>query len=290
MKIPFLPSKAVKMSKGLMGIGRFLSKFFPYLEIELVQLESEYSSEEYLAIAALASFLYFSLVLGITISLSFFLRVFSLQSVLYSSLEGFAIGFLVFVYLALYPKLLLRRSVRSLEKNLLAALRHLMVQTSSGVPLFDSIVSVSEAGYGSVSQEFKKIIKDTQAGISLTDALENSAMRNPSLHYRRTVWQLSNASKAGADIGNTLQAIVAGIISEQRVEIRKYGSQLNPLALMFTLFSIIFPTLGLIVLVIISGFVGFGLTEHVFLFVIVAVAIFQYMFIGLIESRRPAVM
>jgi pilus assembly protein TadC len=125
--------------------------------------------------------------------------------------------------------------------------------------------------------------------MNLADALEDSAVRNPSYYYSRIMWQVSNAVKAGSDIGPVLSDIVDFLAEEQRIEMRSYGAQLNTLAILYLMVCIIVPTVSLIFLMVISSFISLPITDS-FLYVIMGAMIFvQYMFIGLIESRRPVV-
>ncbi|MFA6907431.1 MAG: type II secretion system F family protein, partial [Candidatus Micrarchaeia archaeon] len=187
-----------------------------------------------------------------------------------------------------YPRYLVRKKVASIDRNLLFAARHLRIQTTAGTPLFESLVSASH-GYGEVSEEFEKIVATVQVGTGLADALEDSALKNPSYYYNRILWQMSNAVKAGTDIGPVLSEIVDFLAEEQRIEMKNYGAQLNTLAIMYLMACIIMPTISLIFLMVISSFVDVPITNTVLLLILVALVFIQYMFIGIIESRRPNV-
>jgi len=126
-------------------------------------------------------------------------------------------------------------------------------------------------------------------GTSLADALEDSAVRNPSYYYNRILWQMSNAVKAGTDIGPVLSEIVEFLADEQRIEMRNYGAQLNTLAIMYLMACIIVPTISLIFLMVISSFVDVPITDILLLFILAGLVFVQYIFIGVIESRRPNV-
>ena len=77
--------------------------------------------------------------------------------------------------------------------------------------------------------------------------------------------------------------------NEQKVLIRKYGSQLNPLAMMYMMIDVIIPSLGITFLIIFSSFSGIPVSETMFWLILVSVAFFQFSFIGIIKSRRPSV-
>lgn len=95
--------------------------------------------------------------------------------------------------------------------------------------------------------------------------------------------------RTGADLGNTLESIVNSISSEQKVAIRNYGSQLNPMAMMYMMLGVIIPSLGVTFLTILSSFTGLVITEMVFVGIFAVLFIFQFSFIGMIKSRRPSI-
>ena len=86
-----------------------------------------------------------------------------------------------------------------------------------------------------------------------------------------------------------LSEIVEFLADEQRIEMRNYGAQLNTLAIMYLMACIIVPTISLIFLMVISSFVDVPITNTVLLFILAGLVFVQYIFIGVIESRRPNV-
>ena len=289
IKIPllFMPQKkALALSHPLYKFSAKMNGKYKFLEKDLYKLDSEVAATAYLAAVLLNSLLYF-LMVGL-ISFVAFTRGKSPDAALWSlALAAFAFAAVLFFSMA-YPRWLVRKKVASIDKNLLFAARHLRIQTTAGTPLFDSIVSASH-GYGEISVEFEKIVANVQVGTSLADALEDSAVRNPSYYYNRILWQMSNAVKAGTDIGPVLSEIVEFLADEQRIEMRNYGAQLNTLAIMYLMACIIVPTISLIFLMVISSFVDVPITNTVLLFILAGLVFVQYIFIGVIESRRPNV-
>ncbi len=297
--VPFMPfpyKVAKPLIHGFIPVSSFLVKFFPSLDSELEEIGSKLESKDYLG-GALVSFLtYFSVIFLLLGMWAFRLELLGdLGTRLLILLISFMFAFAIFFYTMLFPKWTSTKKKDELERNLLFATRHLMIQTNAGVPLFDAMVSISEEygdpnfDYGGISREFKKIIKEVRSGRELTEALEDSARRNPSPYYRRVVWQLANSNKAGANIGTVLKDMVEFLSDEQRISIRNYGSQLNPLALFYMLTCVIAPTMGLVFLMIMSTFVDIPITEITFAVILVLLMVIQILFIGLIKSRRPKV-
>jgi len=200
-----------------------------------------------------------------------------------------AIGFLAFFYVVQYPMLIISKKIRDLDRHLLFSLRHMQVQVKSGISLFDALVSVSKGDYGLIAEEFRKCVKKISTGLSETNALEQLIFKNPSMYFRRVIWQVTNAIRTGADLSDTLDAIVENLANEQKVAIRRYGSQLNPLSMMYMMLAIILPSLGITFLVLLSTFSGFAVTEMIFWFLLCILIVFQFSFIGLIKSRRPTI-
>ncbi len=292
-RIPFVPFPLNKASTyarnlGLMGLGTRVSKLFPQLSLYLYQSEAEFDNDEYTTIALFTGLFWLVLIFTLGILLSFIVKLPSnyLFIILGSS---FAVFSLSFFYIMLYPKVLITRRTRAIEKNLLFALRHLLIQVKSGIPLFDSLASVARSNYGLVSQEFNAVIRKISTGIGDVNALEELALKNPSLYFRRALWQISNAVRAGADISNTLETIITNLSNEQRILVRKYGAQLNPLAFLYMMFGVIIPSLGIALLITLSSFTGIAIKTYFFWGILGFLILFKFNFLGIVKSRRPSV-
>lgn len=294
--LPF-PYKLVKgPCKRLYPVSSKLVKIFPSLGEELRNVDSILDAKEYISASLFMLGFYFSV-------MSFIMGAWAYRSGAVEGADGWAmlfmaaflISFALFMYAMIFPKWLFSKKKVELERNLLFATRHIMVQVSAGVPLFDALVSASEQygnaemDYGEISKEFNKIVKEVRGGKELTEALEESAVRNPSQYYRRVIWQLSNSQKAGTDVGKSLESVVDFLSNEQRIMIRDYGSQLNPLALFYMLMCVIAPSMGLVFMMIASTLVEMPLNEATFGAILAALLVMQVMFIGIIKNRRPKV-
>ena len=290
--IPFLPFKkgsALRIAHMLMGFGEFISKFFPTMKYELKEAGMDYEPREWCTFSMIGFLIYSSLI-SIVMLLVTFRSLEMHMTVLLSLGSGLVVGGMVFFVISMYPKVQVNKKVRDIEKNLPAALHHILVQIRAGVPLFNCIAAVARSDYGRLSDEMKTVLNEIDTGRSEANALEIIARDTPSLHFRRTMWQLVNSIKAGADVGDTIKEIVNDIAVSQRIAIKKYGSTLNPLTMMYMMFAVIFPTLGITFLLVLSTFSGGFMIDLNILLILILVflAIFQFMFIGMIKSRRPA--
>ena len=287
-KIPFVPIPIhlmLRITKKLLGIGGFLSKVFPTIDIDLIRADIELDKREYLTIAFISSFLWLFLTSGILIFLSSFKplpKSFSLSVPL-------AVFFSSFFYIKYYPNLITAKKLKDIDSNLLFALRSMEIQVASGISLFDSIVSISKEKYGLISEEFKKVVKKISTGESQIEALEELILRNPSLYFRRIIWQITNSLRSGTDLSSTLKVIVGDLSYERLVAIRKYGAELNPMAMMYMMIAVIFPSLGISFLMILSSFSSMQLSEIIFWLILGFTGFFQFILIGMIKSKRPVV-
>ncbi len=290
-RIPVVPvpmEKAQEASKHLLNWGEFFSNMFPGLAFELEQSEFRFEPREWVALALFTALFYFSILFTALFVVLVAIRIELTRMMLVTLGASSVIGLVGFMYVIFYPKLYVNRKVNQIEKNLPYALHHLLIEVRSGVPLFNALVSISQSKYGLLSEEMKRAVEDISTGKSEIATLETLARRNPSLYFRRVMWQIVNSLKSGADIGNTMKQIVDNLAEEQRVAIKKYGSQLNPLTLMYMIFAVIFPTLGITFLLMISSFVGIGIDlQLVLIGIILFLVMFQFMIIGLIKSKRP---
>ena len=288
MRIPFCPlpvNRAKIVAKRFYGLADPIARLSPTLRLELMQGGFNLDEREYLSIAIFTSL--FTLLL-VFVPLTIVFLPLGIEKALSI---GFPVSLFLscftFFYLKHYPKLVVHKKISDVEKNLLYALRHMFVHVKAGIPLFDTLVAVSSANYGSVSSELRTAVKKINAGEPIDSVLEELSLKTTSLYFRRAVWQLSNGIKSGSDVGSILKTIIDNISSEQKIAIRRYGSQLNPLTLVYMMIAVIIPSLGITFLMVLSSFSGASFSESTFWFILAFLVLFQFMFLGLIKSRRP---
>ncbi len=287
MIIPFVPfplKKLRRIIKIFEKSGNVIAKSVPSLKLDLYQAEIHLSPTRYSSIVVFTALFYFFLLTFLTFFIG--LVVGKVDFLLPISI-GAIFSFFVFSYLLKYPKFLAIRRMKRLERDLLNALEHILIEIKSGVPLFNAMAGVTE-GYGEISKEFEIIVKEINAGVSEIEALQRASVRNPSLHFRRAIWQITNAMKAGSDVASALEAIVSTLTREQIIAIRRYGQELSPYTLMYMLVAVIMPTLGITFLIILSSFSGIKIPSIIFPLILIGLSIFQYFFMGMVKTKRPS--
>jgi flagellar protein FlaJ len=286
--VPFPLEKVSKVSKVIIGFGESFSHFFPSLAWDLEQSDIDMEPREWVSVALFSGLFYFLMLTGVMMFITFTARITGPQAMGVSLLVGLSIGGASFFYINMYPKLVAKKKIRNLDENLPHALHHLLIQIRSGVPLFNCLVSISKSGYGQLSKEFERAVNEINTGKSEVETMEVLARENPSLYFRRVMWQLVNSLKSGADVGSTIKEIVDNLAVEQTMAIKKYGAQLNPIAMLYMVFCVIMPTLGITFLLVLGSFVGLSIQmEYVLLGILGFLVFFQFMLIGMIKSKRP---
>lgn len=290
MNIPYsvLPTKLLKkVAKYLFFLTKPLERINPYLGITLRQARINTTAHEYLGMCLFSDFFIFSFFF---VFFNVIISSLNVSNPLWAAFvtSFFLILFILFQQFA-YPKMIILKRIRNLERNLLPAMQNALVQLKAGVPLFHILAQISIGGYGEVSKEFLKIVRDVNAGKPQIDALDMIAFENPSPYFRRVLWQLSNRMKTGSDLAETVKEITVNLSREQISQIERYGSQLSPLSMFYMVIAIILPSLGLTLMIVMASFMNItdsGI-KAMFWSLYGGTLFIQFMFLGVIRSKRP---
>jgi flagellar protein FlaJ len=281
---------AKKLSFPFLGISFRLKKFLPALPQELQAAEIDMDDYEYIAISIVNIFFFYLLFFGLLFVLSYQIQLKPLPKALAeAALYAVGIGLLITFALIRYPSIMAGKRAEQINKNLIFALRDLLMQISSGISLYNGFVNVSKAGYGLVSEEFEKVAKAINTGSPVDEALKMMAIGTKSDYLKRITWQIVSTIKAGSSLKGALRAVVRELTREQKTMIRDYAHELNLWSLIYMLFAVAVPTIGAVMLVILSSFAGMGINNTLFIGFIVLCFLIQYVLIGFIKARRPVV-
>jgi len=272
-----------------LGTAQTFSKFFPSLKVNLLYADIKKDSREYIAEALQKTLFFFITILILTVVTFVFFKITQYGIAV---LVAFVMALFFFISLILVPSISAGKRIRGLERNLLPALQSIFVQINSGIPLFEVLTNVSKANYGGVSREFSKAVNKMNAGKSQVDALEDMVVENPSVFFRRAIWQIINGMKSGADLSATIEQAISLLAEEKVLQIQSYGSRLSPLAMFYMLLGIIFPALSIIFVILFVAIanVPANTISIIFGVVFIFIVLFQVVFLGLINIRRPSLL
>ncbi|MBU0761272.1 MAG: type II secretion system F family protein [Nanoarchaeota archaeon] len=290
-RVPFAFGSLDKLKKRSGFFKRFVGyKNKSKIGDSLKNADADATREEYLAVCTSGFFISFIILFVLSSTALILLGI--NNAFLFSFGLSFLFGFFVFFSRAVYPSVYNSRKQKEIEKNLIPALQDMLVQLNAGVPLFTIMINISAADYSELSQEFKKAVKEINAGMPQIDVLENLGKRNPSEFFRRALWQISNGMRAGSDISIVIEDTVHSLGEEQFIQIQHYGNKLNPAIMFYMLSSVILPALAITFLTIISSLINLPslITKVMFLALFAAVVIIQILFLGVVKSIRPSLL
>jgi len=263
---------------------RALANWFPQLQFKLESAEINKSVEEYLKqsvfFAFMLSFAFFFILLGLSTLFEMSLGMMLLLCFLF-----FILGF---VYMYKYPDFKILKIQREINREIVYAGRYLVIEFQAGVPVYKALKSCA-INYEHIGKWLGKIITRVDLGTPIEKAISDMLSVSPSFNLRRVLWQVLNSLKTGSDIAPSLNAVIDQIIREQLIEVKEYGRKLNPLAMFYMIIAIILPSIGIIMLVILSTFLGLKLDLALLFSLAGFFGFFQFMFYSIIKSQRPAV-
>ncbi|HLD76271.1 MAG TPA: type II secretion system F family protein, partial [Candidatus Norongarragalinales archaeon] len=132
-------------------------------------------------------------------------------------------------------------------------------------------------------------VRRINAGTSELDALSEASQQNPSLGFQRALWQLTNALKVGSDVSRVVESLVDEFIGEQKDQIRRYGQELSPWAMLYMMLAVVVPSLGVTMMLVVASFAKFSIPLIFLGGVIAFLVFFQLFFMNFISTRRPSV-
>jgi len=292
MRVPLMIiplGTAEKLTYSFRGLFGRLLVLYPGLRYDLLQAGMRISAESYLASTFLSAFLWAFFMFGAIFSAKFFVSGAGLSVAANTALPGAGLGLLLYAYYIFYPKIYAGKVSQSVDKDLVFALKDLLLQVSVGIPLYNAMVNISRADYGVVSDEFAHTVREVRVGVPMELALQRMAIRTNSEFLKKSVWQLMNAWKAGASLKGVLQSLVNDLTVNKRYLIKSYGQELNMWVLVYMLFAVVAPTIGTTLLVVLSAMTGSSVTAFTFAMLIGSSVMVQIILIGFVKSRRPVV-
>ncbi len=184
----------------------------------------------------------FAVGLSFILSVLVFVGVFLLMSDLVFALIAFVVALMLFsLLLVTWPSMHVGAGSRDVERQLPFALRHMSALLSAGISIFDSLVSVSKANYGSLSMEIDKVVWDVKSGENISDALEDASDRIGSHSFNRVTIHIRRALQMGGDVAGIISQIADDLTFEMRMKVSDFVEKLNAFAIVYLIGGIVGP-------------------------------------------------
>jgi flagellar protein FlaJ len=228
-------------------------------------------------------------IMGVALVIMFYnIGLPAVSAVLLGGLVGVAIFFVGLQSFLNFPMQKGKKGAKLIDRDIIFASRDLIISLRSGMPLFNALTSIS-TGYGEASKEFGKVVQKVQLGTPLVDAIDEVIAVSKSTSFKRLMLQASVSIKSGADVVEALKSIIDELTEERSIDLKRYGQKLNAVAMFYMLFGIIFPSMGIAVLTIMTTFIAIFTVDVTTLEgVLVGIVFLQIVFLQLIRSSRPA--
>ncbi len=259
-------------------IKKFAKKIMPELDLKLKQAGIVDSVDSYIE-KILKTSLFLSLALAF-ISFLFIPNILVfLTFLIYTPL--------LFIYLIRFVDFKIMKIKKEVDSEIIFAANFLIIELSSGVPL-DKAFKNMEKNYKYSGSYFGDIIHKVYLGTDMEDAINETMIVVPSQNMRRILWQILNSLKTGTDPTDSLKRVVNHIVKDQKIAVDEYGKKLSPMAMFFMMVSIIIPSLGITMFIIMATMLGLNLSLIHYFSIALIIGFIQFMFLSIIKSLRPS--
>lgn len=283
--------KAIYIGKRFKNIAFRIKNFAPTLQNDLREAGISVEYIDYISAGILTAVLLLAVLGGVAgllslVALKRGLLSTKLLAILVFMIIGVPVIYLF--YFLNYPKLKAGKRKRLIDEKVTFAVREIMIKVGSGVPIFNALLDVANGDYGMISTEFAYTVQEIESGVPQDKALEHLSARVPSKALKRAIDILINAIKSGSDVHGTLVLINDMLIQKQQSDMKSYAGELTPMSMGYMMVSVVLPSLGMSVFVILGSLAKINIVALIYLIPVILV-VFQVFFMGMVSSRRPAI-
>lgn len=163
---------------------------------------------------------------------------------------------MIYALIYYYPQMKSKNRYSDLNQELPYALRHMGIELKSGKGLHDTLMTIKNGGYGSLSNEFNRVLEEIKYGKSSEDSLIEMSQRVKSEGFSRAIHQMIGTLRVGGNLANSLDIIANDLSFETHIKLKEYSQKLNSFILIYTFIAILAPVIILIMLMASSTVMG----------------------------------
>lgn len=130
------------------------------------------------------------------------------------------------------------------DQELVYALWAMEVLVSSGIGLESAIQHVAEGGYGSVSHEFKKVLKESYGG--LEKSLDRLTQETKSESLKKTFVTIARSLKGETELADSLKTLANRETEKRKARIQGFIEKLTTISELFITAGILVPIIAVI--------------------------------------------
>ena len=196
---------------------------------------------------------------------------------------------MLYVFILYYPQIKEQKSYSDINQELPYALRHMGIELKAGKGLHDSLITIRDADYGSLSKEFNRVLEEIKFGKPTEDALLDMSHRINSEGLSKAIQQIISTLRVGGNLSNTLNIIAKDITFDMNIKLKEYSQKLNSFILIYTFTAILTPTITLVMLMAGSTVIGDVISSNLLLTIYTLffpmIIIFMGIFIKKLEPK-----
>jgi len=163
---------------------------------------------------------------------------------------------MIYTLIIYYPQIKEKNDYSDLNQELPYALRHMGIELKSGKGLHDTLLTIKNSNYGSLSDEFTRVLEEIKYGKPTEDSLLEMSHRVNSEGLSRTIHQIIGTLRVGGNLANSLDIIAKDISFGTEIKLKEYSQKLNSFILIYTFVAILAPVIILIMLMAGSTVMG----------------------------------
>ena len=194
-----------------------------------------------------------------------------------------------YVFILYYPQIKEQQNYSDINQELPYALRHMGIELKAGKGLHDSMITIRDAEYGSLSLEFNRALEEIKFGKSTEDALLDMSHRIKSQGLSIAIQQIISTLRVGGNLSNSLNIIAKDITFDMNIKLKEYSQKLNSFILIYTFIAILAPTIALVMLMAGSTVIGDVISSNLLLTIYTLffpiIIIFMGVFIKKLEPK-----
>jgi flagellar protein FlaJ len=197
---------------------------------------------------------------------------------------------MAYVFILYYPQIKEQKNYSDITQELPYALRHMGIELKSGKGLHDSLRTIKNSNYGSLSDEFNRVLEEIKFGKTTEDSVIEMAHRVKSDGLSRAIHQIISTLRVGGNLSNSLNIIAKDITFDMHIKLKEYSQKLNSFILIYTFIAILTPVISLIMLMAGSTVMGDIISANLLLVIYTLFFPMIVMFMGVfIKKLEPKI-
>jgi flagellar protein FlaJ len=154
------------------------------------------------------------------------------------------------------PKIKEERRKKEISKEFPYALRQMSTQLKAGIGLYDSMKSIADCNYGTLSEEFQITLNEIQYGSNYIDSFENFSKRNNLSIVEKFVSHIIRTLNNGGNLADTLNTIADENSYNMKIKYKEYSEKLNAIMLLYMFIAVLFPVILFILIIAATTVMG----------------------------------